>query len=179
MMLAFHNDPAIKAKYEKQVQEHREADAIIKGQYWSEGRGCAVGGTIHGSDHNKYETALGIPRQLAHIEDDLFEAMPLENAIEWPGKFLAAIPVGSDLSLVGKRWLAWVIRDLLNIPELAAGVAAAVRRMADLMDRSIAGDEPSETEWSEAAQAARDFLEANGKGDWNAVAQFWPANVPA
>jgi len=34
-------------------------------------------------------------------------------------------------------------------------------------------------EATEAAQAARNFLEANGKGDWNAVTQFWPANVPA
>ena len=140
MMLAFHNDPAIKVKYEERVQKHREDDAIIKGQYWSAGRGCAVGCTIHGSDHDKYETALGIPRQLAHIEDDLFEAMPLKNAIEWPGKFLAAIPVGADLALVGKRWLAWVIRDLLNIPELAADVAAAVRRMADQSPAKVLAD---------------------------------------
>ncbi len=34
-------------------------------------------------------------------------------------------------------------------------------------------------EATEAAQAARDFLEANGNGDWNAVAKFWPANAPA
>jgi RNA polymerase sigma factor (sigma-70 family) len=33
-------------------------------------------------------------------------------------------------------------------------------------------------EATEAAQAARDFLEANGKGDWDAVARFWPAGAP-
>jgi len=33
-------------------------------------------------------------------------------------------------------------------------------------------------EATEAAQAARDFLEANGKGDWDTVAKFWPSNMP-
>lgn len=40
-MVAFHNDPKIKAIYVKRVKAHQEADEIIKGKYWEEGKGCA------------------------------------------------------------------------------------------------------------------------------------------
>lgn len=33
-------------------------------------------------------------------------------------------------------------------------------------------------EAAEATQAARSFLEANGNGDWDTVAKFWPSNTP-
>ena len=48
-MLAFHNDPSIKAEYLSRVAEHAAADQIIHGTYWMDGKGCAVGCTIHGS----------------------------------------------------------------------------------------------------------------------------------
>ena len=59
---AFHNDPKIKAKYVARVLEHQRLDHIVKGIYWEKGKGCAVGCTIEGSDHSKYETELGIPK---------------------------------------------------------------------------------------------------------------------
>ena len=34
MLLSFHGDPAVKAKYLGRVQAHHDADEIIKGQYW-------------------------------------------------------------------------------------------------------------------------------------------------
>ena len=74
-MLAFHGQAKVKAKYLARVHAHRQADEIVKGKYWSEGKGCAVGCTIHGSDHGRYETELGIPRSIAHIQDRLFERM--------------------------------------------------------------------------------------------------------
>ena len=39
-LLAFHNDPEIKAKYVARVKAHAEADEIIKGKYWEDGKGC-------------------------------------------------------------------------------------------------------------------------------------------
>jgi hypothetical protein len=64
-MLAYHNDPKIKAQYLRRVRAHEKMDEIIQGKYWERGRGCAVGCTIHGSDHTQYETELGIPEWLA------------------------------------------------------------------------------------------------------------------
>lgn len=49
-ILAFFGDPKIKAKYLRRVKAHYKADEIIKGTYWENGKGCAVGCTIEGSD---------------------------------------------------------------------------------------------------------------------------------
>lgn len=74
--LAYKNKPSIKKKYVARVKAHRDADEIVKGIYWENGKGCAVGCTIEGRDHSKYETELGIPRILAHLEDTIFEGLP-------------------------------------------------------------------------------------------------------
>ena len=42
-MLAYHNDPAIKSKLLADLQAHADADRLVKGQYWENGKGCAVG----------------------------------------------------------------------------------------------------------------------------------------
>ena len=72
-MIAFHNDPTIKEKYLSRVTEHERADEIVKGQYWENGKGCAVGCTIHSGNHAAYETELGIPRWMARLEDCISE----------------------------------------------------------------------------------------------------------
>lgn len=99
-MRAFHNDPEIKEKFLKRLRAHYEADEIVKGTYWENGKGCAVGCTIHGNDHSKYEEELGIPIILARLEDRIFEGMPNAESKEWPIKFIESINVGSDLSKV-------------------------------------------------------------------------------
>lgn len=99
-MLAFKNDPKIKAKYVKRVRDHYKADEIVQGVYWKNGKGCAVGCTIEGSDHNHYKTELGIPSELAYLEDRFFEELNNGDAKEFPLRFLKAIKPGADLSLV-------------------------------------------------------------------------------
>ena len=74
-LLAFHNSKATKAKYLKRVESHRKADEIISGTYWENGKGCAVGCTLNSASHSAYETELGSPRILAHLEDRLFERL--------------------------------------------------------------------------------------------------------
>lgn len=96
-MLAFHNDIKIKNKYLKRIRAHAEADEIIKGVYWEEGKGCAVGCTIHSGNHAAYETELGIPQWMAKLEDRLFEGMPNKRSKTWPVEFLESIKPGVDL----------------------------------------------------------------------------------
>ena len=71
-MLAYHNDPAVKAKYVGRMEAHMAADDLRHCIYWVNGKGCAVGCTIHSSDHAAYETELGWPEWLAHLEDSIF-----------------------------------------------------------------------------------------------------------
>src|SRR5260370_14194673 len=110
-LLAYHGEPAIKDKYLARVAAHRAADQIIHGKYWENGKGCAVGCTIHSGNHAAYETELGIPVMLARLEDVIFEGMGNGNASTWPERFLSAIRPSADLSLVGWKFLLWLFED--------------------------------------------------------------------
>ena len=131
-MRAYHNDPKIKAKYLRRVRAHAKADQIIHGRYWENGKGCAVGCTIHGNNHSAYETELGIPMALARLEDTLFEGQPNGKSMTFPARFLAAIKPGADLSCVHWKFLHWLLTEELvgrNDPL----VAAAVKQCADVL----------------------------------------------
>jgi hypothetical protein len=109
--IAYHNDPQIKTGIIAQLVSHQKADEIVKGRYWADGKGCAVGCTLHSSDHMEYETRFGIPVMLARLEDTLFEGLPNARAQQWPVEFMSAIEPGSDLSLVGWKFLHWLLTD--------------------------------------------------------------------
>ena len=108
---AFHGDPKVKRFYLMRVRQHRANDELIKGVYWQEGKGCAIGCAIHSDDHAAYETELGIPRLLARLEDGIFEGLPMAQAQRWPEAFLRAIPVGADLSMVWPQFAVWLLGD--------------------------------------------------------------------
>lgn len=113
-MKAFHGDPKIQEMYIARVKAHALADEIVQGQYWENGRGCAVGCTIHGDDHKKYETELGVPEELAYLQDTIFERLPLAEAKKFPLEFLQAIPLGADLTDIARLWK---IRNLERLVE--------------------------------------------------------------
>ena len=110
---AFHGDAAIKEKYLLRVENHKRADEIVKGKYWGNGKGCAVGCTIHSSSHNRYEDELGIPFQIAHLQDRIFESLPNEQAKEFPLEFLQKINVGADLSLITPKMILFILEDCI------------------------------------------------------------------
>lgn len=108
-MLAYHNDPKIKTGILMQLTAHTEADEIVKGHYWENGKGCAVGCTLHSGDHMEYEARFGIPVMLARLEDTLFEGLPNGESKAWPVKFMTAFQPGLDYTLVGWRFLYWLL----------------------------------------------------------------------
>ena len=110
-MKSFHADPAIKKKYLARVRAHQAADELIKGAYWENGKGCAIGCTIHSDEHEAYEIELGIPQMLAQLEDKIFEGSSNEWSKSWPGRFLESIPIGVDLSKVGWKFQHWLLLD--------------------------------------------------------------------
>lgn len=110
-MLTFEKNPHLKDEIERQLIRHYEADEIIKGKYWDMGKGCAVGCTIHSSDHMLYESLFGIPVMLARLEDCIFEGLSNELAKEWPLRFWRSIKPGLDMSFVGWKFLYWILDD--------------------------------------------------------------------
>ena len=131
-MLAFHGKSEIKETYLARVRAHALADEIAHGFYWENGKGCAVGCTIHSGAHKNYETELGIPIMLARLEDRLFEGMSKGKSKEFPERFLSAIRVGADLSLVGWKFLHWLLTEEL-VSRDHPKVKDAIKRCADVL----------------------------------------------
>jgi len=139
-LIAYHGKKEVKAKYLQRVRAHRAADELVRGLGWSNGRGCAVGCTLHAYDHARYPIELGVPEVLARLEDRIFEAVDEKRAQQWPAQFLSAIPVGADLSRVWPKFAAWVLR---NICPSDVG-----KKVAATFDQVARGQEVTGTEWS-------------------------------
>jgi len=155
-MRAFHGNPAIKERYRKRLKAHYKADEIGHGFYWENGRGCAVGCTIEGDDHIRYEIELGVPQAITHLEDYLFESLSNQEAKEFPVAFLEAIPVGADLSLVPASFIRWVLESTLANTEVAQdkNVYEAVKNTAELWEGVINGTLPTNEAWSASRMVA-------------------------
>ena len=171
-MKTFHNDPAIKEKYIARVKAHMEADEIEKGYYWENGKGCAVGCTIEGSDHEKYEIELGIPKEIAYLEDSIFENLPNELAKTFPLRFLEAIPVGADLSKVTAHLVVWQFEDpkwgLKNIQEVIDDkeIYGFCEDVVALYKRILAGEEVPQSEFLELYNKIDRARARAGAGAW-------------
>ena len=173
-LLAFHGDPSIKEFYLNRVRAHEAADEIIHGKYWENGRGCAVGCSVHSGSHKAYETELGIPLMLARLEDRLFEGMANGNSKQFPAKFLEAAQVGADLSRVPWQFLYWLLTE-----ELASRddprVAKEIKACADVLIPLTKG-EPVDRQ--AAGLARRAALEARSRV-WSAAAAAYAAYADA
>jgi len=156
-MIAFHGDSNLKARYVDRLKAHEVADEIIHGTYWENGKGCAVGCTIHSSNHGAYETELGIPMILARLEDRIFEGMSNGNSKEFPMRFLNAIPVGADLSSVWYQFAHWLLVDekdgVLRFAKTDR-TKKAIQDVADLYARAGRGEKVATKEWQSARQYA-------------------------
>lgn len=169
-MQAYLNDPQLKADFLVGLSLHAATDHIVKGLYWENGKGCAVGcsletlrkikglRTIDRSDHALYESLIGVPVALARIEDALFEALPNGHAKAWPIRFADAIAVGSDLSRVSDEWFFWLLADhehgVVNCCGEQVEAKDAVEGMAALFRRRLSGENPSKQEWAAGATAS-------------------------
>jgi len=173
-MRAYHNDPALKARLLAEMAGHREADRLVQGVYFEQTngdwKGCAVGCLLQDPDggHARYETEFGLPRVLAHLEDGIFEALPKDEAQSWPERFLAAIPVGADLSLVWPRFAVWLLADLEHgVRQFAdARGQGAINGVVEVYRQTIAGNTPTG-----AAEAAARAAEAAAEATARAAAR--------
>ena len=166
-MIAFLGKPEVKTKYLERVRLHAKMDEIIQGTYWENGRGCGVGCTIHSSDHSKYETELGIPWQIARLEDSIFEALVPKEAKLFPEQFLSSIKTGTDLSKVFPQFIIWLLTDPKDgvIKFAFEDGKNAIKNIADLYQRRLDGDEPKQNEWTAGAAGAARAAGAAGAAE--------------
>ncbi len=156
-MLAFHETTVTKPQIIKQLKAHAKADEFIKGKYWEDGKGCAVGCTIHGSNHAEYETRFGIPQMLAKLEDCIFEGLPNDKAKKWPLRFMQAIKPGADLRTVG-----WEFQHRLQINNLKLAqaqkfpkdVIKSIQMVIDVLEPMTKGKKVDESAARSAAESA-------------------------
>ena len=145
-MLAYNSDPNVKRAILRQLAAHREADEIVKGQYWENGKGCAVGCTLHSGEHVEYESRFGIPQMLARLEDAIFEGLPNEVSKEWNGEArhtarydLANLTQAQAYYLAGMGdALAYLIHDCpttKHAQQMIAKMRAAVRALPEEKNR--------------------------------------------
>src|SRR5258708_28648110 len=176
--MSFHNNPKIKAKLLRRVRAHEKADEIIHGAYWRDGKGCAVGCTIHSNEHSTYESELGLPEWLARLEDRLFEGMGNGDAKTFPVRFLEAIPVGKDLETVKWRFCIYLmqgneerVESLQLDGSLKAKVIDAIRQAKSLFENALqTGD------WDEsAAESAESAAWAAWAAESAAESAAWSA----
>ena len=155
-LIAYHGKEPEKQAILAQLAAHRAADQIVQNNgYWKEGRGCAVGCTLHSSNHMEYETRFGIPAVLARLEDSIFEGLPVALACQWPERFMSAIQPGADLSLVQWQFLRWLLTTESVNPGIEHPiVAGAVSRVAELMARLIVGESAASVAASAASAAS-------------------------
>lgn len=156
-MIAFHGKQIIKDKYLARIRSHRLADELIKGKYWEHGKGCAVGCTIHGSNHSRYETELGIPTVLAYLEDGIFENLPNDLAMTWPERFLDSITPGSNLIQIWNHFALWLLIDsewgVIQFSKTDQ-INKSIQTIADLYNKKIKGKKIKSGTWIAASSAA-------------------------
>jgi hypothetical protein len=190
MLVAYHADPAIKRGILKQLRAHAKADEIVKGRYWEDGKGCAVGCTVHSNEHSAYETRFGIPEVLARLKETIFEGLPNGRAKEWPIQFMLAVKPGADLSRVHWHFLHWLLTTEAVNPGITHPIVRdAVKRCADLMASLSKGGsaawsaaEASEalaSAWSAAAMSAEALAAAWSATDALAAASAWSTDALA
>ena len=175
-MLAYHNDPAVKAKYTQRFAAHRAADEVIQGQGFENGRGCFVGCTLDRYDHSRFPAEMGWPEWLAHLADTIFEGVPKAEAPQFGTDLLEAVKEGVDLEPVRNRFLLTVQRrNLARIADDTADYApacrAAVQKVIELLEADVAAESAARSAaWSAARSAAECAAESAARSAaWSAA----------
>jgi hypothetical protein len=156
-MIAFHGKQEVKDFYLARAKAHFAADEIVHGQYWEDGKGCAVGCLIHSNSHSQLAKEINIPIEMAFLIDRLFERMSNVTAKSFPVRFIESIPVGAELDGVIDRYFLALLSDKDHGVILSANdhTRKPIQDVIDLFARQVSGQGiPTVDEWTAAGSAA-------------------------
>ena len=193
MMLTYHGDPQLKVDVLAQLAAHRAADQIVQGDYWSDGKGCAVGCLTHDptGGHDRYPIRWGIPEWFAHLEDRVFEGLDPDEARLWPERVMASIPVGVEIGddLVDRLAVAR-LRSLLDLAPSWPGsvrdrvvgaiegvIAALESGDKDALSTARSTARSARSAWSASARSAADSAAWSADSADSAESAAWSAEA--
>ena len=135
-----------------EVKRHVEADAVLQGTYWDGSKGCFIGCLAHSSDPTKLGDLYGLPLPLVRICENVFEALPADEA----KAFFAAIPdaVGRDGKDLTRVHWSFLAAELRALPAVDADTQSAIDPVIAGMDLLASGDVWSRDAAADAARAA-------------------------
>ena len=175
-MLAYHGSQSLKNKLLTQIEIHRKADAIVAGTYGKlngQWKGCAVGCSVRSLDiidgklgdcinnawaeniHQRLSERMGIPLELARLEDTIFEGLPESGPkgkvrAHWPTQFAYAINPGADLTLVWPKFAVRMLKRCVGYAGSNERSVTAINGVIALFERRIAGGVVTLAEWQTA-----------------------------
>ena len=196
-MKAFVNTPITKKEFVKNLKWHQEQDAFVAGAYDAEDglafKGCAVGCSIHSiqlalktkedlkySDHSLYERYLGVPAWIAHLEDTIFEGLPVDRQKTWPVEFGEAINVGADLDKIKHPFLIFLMEENLKTLDALEFDREEFKDVADSIEQTkkaieltikyhrAQNEAARSAAWSAAGLAARSKAWSEARSAWSA-----------
>lgn len=152
-MIAFHGDAAIKERFLAPLLSHCET-AEIFAEYGEDHITCPMRLTLQRESakplYRFYETDLGIPEVLAHVEHEVYLGLHGTARAKFPYEFLNAIPVGAELTAVSHQLASWLLRNAMHGCKDAI-VAKACRRAIQLNDKAARGGKVTAEDWREEA----------------------------
>jgi hypothetical protein len=180
-VLSFNNDSELKKQILAQLKKHHDADEIIKGKYWENGKGCAVGCVAHTSEkpHALVQEKYGIDIKINYLIDNIFEELPNELAKTWPLRIFEAIPTGIDtrnfINLFNSKVLIDPEFGLVKISD-----KPFIKTMGELLFKVGSGIALSDEELTLGNKAVKDawiFWAVSADRDGWATWAFWAARA--
>ena len=179
--LTYHSDTEFKRLFVEQTVKHREGDRYIQRSYSNSQeadkfRGCSVGCSVMSlklmgrngidwDDHAGLANLLGWPDWLILLQEEIFEGLPLSDAVMWTEKLASAVPVGIEIGMVKFRFLSFLMEENVNLvasleldPALKNQVIESIKSVKNLHDRVVISgelDADARSAASAAASAAR------------------------
>jgi hypothetical protein len=165
----------------QEVRERITADAVVQGNYWSDGKGCFIGCLTYSGDPTPAVERFGLTESILRIAERIFESLPLEEAKEFFFDFADAVAMdGKDLSLIHWVFLGETLR---NLPHQRPGIQAVIDPVINGMDLLASGNvwekeacaASGDAAWAASCAAG----DAAGDAAWAASCAAWAASCAA
>ena len=179
-MKSFKNDPSLKELHVEQAKKHYEQDMLIAGTYGETDtdvfRGCSVGcfayeilGQTDDNPHKIVADDRGLPEWLIHLQDRIFEGLPLEDRKKWHVQLAEAIPVGIDLEPVRHKLAIMRMDKLIALQQRNIGASNIVQQTINVLNIVRQCHE------AELSKDSCDWAAAVVAADWSAAWSAWSA----